>query len=241
MARRYEDTSYGNGRSRFQTTEWTQILNSQLGGSILAELYAKYWRPAYSYLRRKGLTNEEAKDVVQGFFSEKVLGQQLLLKADRRKGKFRTFLLTALSNYATDLHRKKRPTQALDQRVERASDTGDPAVGFDMVWAQELLRVALQELEKECRIRAKDRHWEVFRAWLLETDVGGDKADMSEICARYGIDDATKGYNMVSNLKGRFRKILRRSLRSHVDTDDQVDDEIGHFVNIFSGARQDIE
>ena len=72
MTKRYDDTSYGGPNSRFQTTEWTKILNSGLGESILAELYAKYWRPVYSYLRRKGFSNDEAKDLIQGFFSEKV-------------------------------------------------------------------------------------------------------------------------------------------------------------------------
>ena len=85
MAGRFENTSYGGLNSRFQTTEWTKIVNSTIGKSILAELYSKYWRPVYSYLRRRGFSNEKAKDLIQGFFSEKVLGQQLLQKADRTR------------------------------------------------------------------------------------------------------------------------------------------------------------
>jgi len=233
MTRRYEDTSYGGGSSRFQTTEWTKILNSGLGGSILAELYAKYWRPVYSYLRRKGLSNEEAKDLIQGFFSEKVLGQQLLLRADRTKGKFRTFLLTAVKNYAIDLHRKQKPMQELDGLDESGDITG-PEAEFDLIWAQELLKEVLQKLEAECRTREKETHWEVFRAWLLDPKISDAKIDMSNLCAELGIDDASKAYNMIANLKGRFRKILRDCLRRHVDSDAAVDDEIKHFIEIFS-------
>jgi RNA polymerase sigma-70 factor (ECF subfamily) len=200
----------------------------------LAELYAKYWRPVYSYLRRKGFSNEEAKDLIQGFFSEKVLGQQLLQKADRTKGKFRTFLLTSLRNYATDLQRKERPTQELDDQPEKPDDGADPETEFDKAWAQELLQAVVKELEAECRGRDKNAHWEVFRAWLLETDSSDEKLDMSDICAKYGIDDASTAYNMIANLKGRFRKILRRRLRPHVDSDEQVDEEIGHFIDILS-------
>ncbi len=234
MAKRYQDTSYGGGNSRFQTTEWTKILNSELGGAVLAELYAKYWRPVYSYLRRKGFSNDQAKDLIQGFFSEKVLGQQLLQKADRTKGKFRTFLLTSLKNYATDLHRREHPAQELDSQPEKPSHTADPETEFDVAWAQELLQAVLRELEAECRSRDKNAHWELFRAWLLETDSGDEKPDMSGVCARYGIDDASTAYNMISNLKGRFRKILRRRLRPHVDSDAAVDGEISHFIDIFS-------
>lgn len=234
MTKRYQDTSYGGGSSRFQTTEWTKILNSGLGGSILAELYAKYWRPVYSYLRRKGFNNEETKDLIQGFFSEKVLGQQLLLRADRTRGKFRTFLLTSLKNYATDIHRKNHPTQELDDRFEKPSEVDDPEAEFDITWAQELLQAVLEELEGECQTRDKETHWKVFNDWLLEPDASDDKLDMSEICTRHGIEDASTAYNMVSNLKGRFRKILRRRFRPHVDSDAQVDEEIDYFINIFS-------
>ena len=234
MAKKHQDTSYGGGSSRFATTEWTKILNCELGGAVLAELYTKYWRPVYSFLRRKGFSNDQAKDLIQGFFSEKILGQQLLQKADRTKGKFRTFLLTSLKNYATDLHRRERPAQELDGQPEKPSRTADPEAEFDMAWAQELLQAVLKELEAECRARDKNAHWELFRAWLLESDGSDDKPDMSGLCARYGIDDPSTAYNMVANLKDRFRKILRRHLRPHVNSDQQVDEEISHFIDIFS-------
>ena len=160
--------------------------------------------------------------------------QQLLLKADRTKGKFRTFLLTSLKNYATDLYRKNRPTQELDDSFDKSGDTDDPEAEFDIAWAQELLQAVLEELEAECRNRDKDLHWKVFKAWLLESNLSDDKPGMSEICAKHGIDDASTAYNMISNLKGRFRKILRGHLRPHVDSDTQVDEEIGYFINIFS-------
>jgi RNA polymerase sigma-70 factor (ECF subfamily) len=233
MAGRFENTSYGGSNSQFQTTEWTKIVNSTIGKSILAELYAKYWRPVYSYLRRKGFSNDQAKDLIQGFFSEKVLGQQLLQKADRTRGKFRTFLLTSISNYAIDLNRKKRPTKGLDEGVEKPSDIDNPETEFQIAWAKELLKSVLKELEAECRSHDKIIHWEVFRAWHLEPVTVG-KVDMSVICAKYGIDDVNKAYNMISNIKGRFRKILRRHLRHEVDSDAEVDEEINKFIQIFS-------
>ena len=234
MAGKYEDTSYGGQNPRFQTTEWTKILDSGLGKSLLAELYARYWRPVYSYLRRRGFSNDDAKDLIQGFFSEKVLGQQLLLKADRAKGRFRTFLLTAVKNYAIDLHRKEKPMQELDERIDRSSDADDPEAEFDIVWAQELLKEVLQKLEAECRTRKKELHWRLFEAWLIDPKIGDGKTDMSDLCAELGIDDAGKAYNMIANLKGRFQKIARGCLRRHVGSDAEVDDEINHFIQIFS-------
>ena len=57
---------------------------------------------------------------------------------------------------------------------------------------------------------------------------------MSVICAKYDVDDPSKAYNMISNLKGRFRKILRRRLGHHLDSETDIDDEINHFIQIFS-------
>lgn len=234
MAGRFENTSYGGSNSQFQTTEWTKIVDSTLGKSILAELYAKYWRPVYLYLRRKGFSNDQAKDLIQGFFSEKVLGQQLLQKADRTRGKFRTFLLTSISNYAIDLKRKKRPIKGLDEGLEKSTDIDNPETEFHIAWAKELLQSVLQELEAECRSHDKIIHWEIFRVWLLESNVADGKVNMSVICAKYSIDDVNKAYNMISNIKGRFRKILRRRLRHEVDSDAEVDEEINKFIQIFS-------
>lgn len=234
MAGRFENTSYGGSNSQFQTTEWTKIVNSTIGKSILAELYNKYWRPVYSYLRRKGFSNDQAKDLIQGFFSEKVLGQQLLQKADRTRGKFRTFLLTSISNYAIDLNRKKRPMKGIDEKLEKPSDIDNPEIEFHIAWAKELLQSVLEELEAECISHDKIIHWEIFRTWLLESNVADGKVNMSVICAKYSIDDVNKAYNMISNIKGRFRKILRRRLRHEVDSDAEVDEEINKFIQIFS-------
>jgi RNA polymerase sigma factor (sigma-70 family) len=234
MAGKYDSTSFGGTNSQFQTTEWTKILNSSVGESILGELYVKYWRPIYSYLRRKGFNNDQANDLIQGFFSEKVLGRQLIQKADRTKGKFRTFLLTAIHNYAIDIHRTYKPLQQLNEEIERPSNANEPEMEFDIAWAKELLHSVLKELEAECKSNNKMTHWEIFRLWLLEPDIITEKVDMKSICIKFKITDANKAYNMISNLKGRFRKILRRHLSHNLSCETEIDEEINHFIEIFS-------
>jgi DNA-directed RNA polymerase specialized sigma24 family protein len=55
-----------------------------------------YWKPLYR-LRppRRARVMEDAEDLVQGFFEHLVAGEGLRL-ADRDRGRFRTFLLSAL-------------------------------------------------------------------------------------------------------------------------------------------------
>lgn len=242
MAGKYDNTSYGGESSRFQTTEWTKILNLQLGSSILGELYTKYWRPVYTYLRRKGFNNEDAKDMVQGFFSDKVLGQQLLQKVDRGKGqKFRSFLLTSLTNYVIDKYRKEHPVQNLDDNIEKSDNTNTPDMEFDLVWARELLQSVLVELEDECKSRDKKTHWQVFKAWLLDSSGNDYKLDMSEICKKYKVGSTNKAYNMIANIKGCFQRILRRRILLHVNSEADVDEEIRYFINLFSRYRKDFD
>ena len=67
-------TSMGGKNYQFPATEWTKILNPLGRERVYSELYARYWKPLYAYLRGRGFTNDQAKDLVQGFFTDKVLG-----------------------------------------------------------------------------------------------------------------------------------------------------------------------
>ena len=60
----------------------------------MEELCRTYWFPLYVYVRRQTLTREDAEDLTQEFFS-RLLEKNYLAKADRERGKFRTFLLAS--------------------------------------------------------------------------------------------------------------------------------------------------
>ncbi len=78
MARQYDNTSIGGTDRHFPATEWTRLLDPKQCEALMAELYQKYWKPLYSFLRCRGFSNEQAKDLVQGFFTEQVIGQELV-------------------------------------------------------------------------------------------------------------------------------------------------------------------
>ena len=230
MPKLNDHTSLGGVNRGFPTTEWTRIIDTTQRGAILAELCQKYWKPLYSYLRCKGFPNDEAKDLVQGFFTDKVLGQEFVDKADRARGKFRTFLLVALRNYTINILKSDKLRQNHDPGAgESVEDTG-PETEFNRVWAEELLQEVLKQLEQECYRRGKRIHWLVFREWLLEPKTDSDKARMNDICAKYDIASPSKAYNMISNIKSRFRVHLRDHLRLTVETDAEVDSEIISFM-----------
>src|SRR5688572_6557168 len=96
---------------RFTTTPWSLILaaggaDSREVGAALRQLLERYWYPLYAFVRRKGHDAEEACDLTQEFVS-RLLEKKLLRSADPRKGRFRTFLLTALSRFLVDEWRRE--------------------------------------------------------------------------------------------------------------------------------------
>ena len=151
----YDKTSMGGAEEAFHTTRWTQIRNIQDPSCeqtqvLIDQLIQRYWKPVYCHLRYKGHSNETAKDLTQGFFYEIVLGKELISKAEQSKGKFRTYLLTALDRYVATVHRnenrKKRspgnPMASLDtESLEQLSITGqqESVDVFNYTWACQVL------------------------------------------------------------------------------------------------------
>lgn len=235
MSNYADHTSLGGSEKQFPPTEWTKIADCGQRKAILAELCERYWKPLYAYLRGRGFSNEDAKDLVQGFFTEKVLGKELLSRADRTKGRFRNLLLIALRNYIINLHQKKKVVCGSLGELPHEPATHDTAEArFNRAWADALLEQTLQELETECRRKGMDGHWQLFREWLLEPRIDDETPRMADVCAKCGFSDAAQGYAAISRQKARFRKILRRRLRTLADTEETVDLEISQFVRSFS-------
>jgi RNA polymerase sigma-70 factor (ECF subfamily) len=84
---RYDPTFLASGRARtFKTTHWSVVLKagnalSDENHEALEKLCRAYWFPLYGFVRRKGFSRDEAKDLTQGFF-ERVLEKNPLSQAD---------------------------------------------------------------------------------------------------------------------------------------------------------------
>ena len=233
MTRPKYDTSMGGADRNFPATEWTRLLDPSQKEAILAELCTKYWKPLYSYLRASGFGNDKAKDLVQGFLAEKVIDQELIRQADKTRGKLRTFLLTAIRNYAINLKRSEKTSPGLDKSDGNVTAFDDPETAYDKAWADQLLQDVLGQLQVECRKRGKTVHWRLFQEWLLELHTDGQRPQMKNLAEKYGIGDPAQAYHMIENIKRRFRSILREELRMLVDSDGEVDTEIGNFISVF--------
>src|SRR4029450_2815259 len=94
--------SANGSAARFTTTHWSVVLEAQ-GESPAAQkaleiLCRTYWRPLYTFIRRQGLTREEAQDLVQEFFA-RLLEHRNLNTVRREKGRLRSYLLVSLKRF----------------------------------------------------------------------------------------------------------------------------------------------
>jgi RNA polymerase sigma-70 factor (ECF subfamily) len=250
------DKTYTGGEDHsFDSTSWSEILAARTDDAgrrkqVLGRILGHYWKPVFCYLRRKGTDIEHAKELTQGFFCDIVLGNELVLQAQREKGRFRSYLLTALNRYLCSVHRrdtaeKRRPPGgeiSLDGFDEHAlpcpSPQAAPDEAFAYAWAAELLRDVLDEVKNSLTPDDKQAYWQVFEARVVEPVFTGSNAPpLPEICRNLGIKDEVKASRMIVTVKRRCQSALRRHVRRYADNDEDVDREIAELMEILSKGR----
>jgi DNA-directed RNA polymerase specialized sigma24 family protein len=254
---RKDYTDMGGTEEAFLTTHWSLVedlasANQDRHLALVGVLLDRYWKPVYCYLRRKGHTDEEAKDLTQGFFHEVVLERHLVEKADPAKGRFRSFLLMALNRYLANVRKhdeRQRRTPAgklvpldvaeppeLSQLVTRS----DPEDCFNYAWVSALLERVLEELEADCHRDGKTVHWHLFHDRVLAPIM--DRADpvpLGQICTRYGIEDQARASNMIITVKRRFQDLLREHLRKSVVSEELLAEELDEIKRFFPRIAQE--
>ena len=229
---------------RFATTHWSMVLSAGQGRSpqasqALATLCESYWFPLYAFVRRAGRTAEDAEDLTQEFFA-RLLAQDFLTKADRRKGRFRTFLLAALKHFLADQWDRARaqkrgggkPVISFDSldaearyRLEPATDL-TPERMFEKQWALSLLDRVLSRLDAEM---AADGKSELFES-LKETLTGARSITYAAIGAALGMSEGAVKV-AAHRMRRRYRALLREEIAQTVAGADDIGDEIRYLLS----------
>jgi DNA-directed RNA polymerase specialized sigma24 family protein len=254
MSKLSDKTVIGGPWRTFETTRWSHISlvrtsSSDHQRSIINKLIRTYWKPVYCYLRQKGYDNERAKDLTQGFFHEIVLGRDLIRRADRSRGRFRTFLLTSLNHYVSNEHRRDSAVKRIPLRQAKKTDADElpdflaeqlgitPEQSFNYTWATAILDEVLIEVKNSFCETGRATYWEVFRERVLTPIFEDTKpSSMVEICAKYGIDSGSKASNMIVTVKRRFRAVLELKLCKFVREDSTVESEFCELIEALSAG-----
>ncbi len=228
----------------FASTRWTLVLAA--GGAeatpsqsldALSELCRIYWRPLYLFLRRQGIGAEDAQDLTQGFFAD-LIRDRTYFRANREKGRFRSFLLGALKHFVADArdreHAQKRGggkirepldetamAEAESQVVRNERWKADRV--YDREWAQTLLRQTLARLAQECAFAGKTALFDALKSHLSADD--GEAVPYAELAERVR-RPATTLRKDVERFRVRYGEILREEVRGTISDPAEVDEEL---------------
>lgn len=230
----------------FATTRWSRVVRATgsdagLAGAALAELCEAYWYPLYSFVRRTGKEHEDALDLTQEFFA-RLLEKKWLAEADPARGRFRSFLLSALQHFlANEWHREQTlkrggraitfSRDALDPAARYALDPSDPATPetlYERRWAEALLDRALIRLSEEYR-----RHslgWSVLQRFVVETR---QEVNLAETARALGVTESALR-SVVHKLRRRFQELVRAEVAETVDAPAEVEAELRHLAALFA-------
>lgn len=234
--------------ARFAPTRWSLVCaagadDPASAQSALEQLCRAYWYPLYAFVRRSGKSPEEAEDLTQEFFA-RVLASDFLAQADRERGRFRTFLLTALQRFLTnEWHRataQKRgagiavisidAALAEDRYHAEPVDIATPELLYERRWAITLLDQVLTGLADEY---AANGQAAVFAA--LRDLLGGSSAvdpAYAEIATRLGMTEAAVKVAMY-RLRRRYADRLRAEIAQTVASPADIEDEIARLFQLF--------
>ena len=234
--------------AQFATTHWSVVLAASGNASVsteaaLATLCQAYWFPLYAHVRRRGNDPESARDLTQGFFSE-LLAKDSIARADRERGRFRTFLLAALDHF---LHHQHRDAQALkrgggrefiswdaqdaEQRYAlEPVDNRSPDREFDRRWALATLEKVRHQLRNEFLLAGKS---ELFNA--LRPHLSGELETLpyAQIATQLNMTVVAVKVT-VHRLRQRYGELLRQEVAQTLADPSGVEEEIRQLIAALS-------
>lgn len=236
-----------HGPREFVTTHWSLVGAVQPGQAgqtrareALEQLCRAYWYPLYAFVRSRGYSAADAQDLTQAFFT-RILETDGLASADRKQGRFRSYLLGAMKHFlANEWHRAQTQKRggrvqiiewdALDPeaRYTGASDRADnPEHLFDREWALETIAAALQALREEMEKTGKSRQFDALKECLT----GRDELPRKELAAQLDMSESAVKV-AVHRMRQRYRMLLRAVIAETVSSEADLDDEIRCLVEV---------
>jgi DNA-directed RNA polymerase specialized sigma24 family protein len=232
----------------FPTTHWSLLARASLNGETpsrqaLEELCRRYWSPLQQFIRLRGFTDAEAQDLTQEFILH-LIEHSTLQKADRLRGRFRSFLMGSLTRFLGDEYDRRRAQKrgsgaahlSLDDAKHGLpSNAGPDASFFDREWALVILENALRAVQSEYAAAGADKQFAVLRTFLP-----GSLAVSSyeEAAAKLGLSlPALK--SELHRLRQRFKLLVRQEVANTVSAPHEIDEEMTYLQQVLMDRGHD--
>jgi DNA-directed RNA polymerase specialized sigma24 family protein len=209
--------------------------------TALDQLCRTYWYPLYAYVRRFGHGVHDAQDLTQAFFAE-LFDKSYLRAADRERGKFRSFLLTAFRHFLAHEWEKKRaakrgggvPPLYLDEQTaeewyqQEPATAGAPDQLYDRTWGLRVFEQSLARLRQEFVVQGKTRQFEELKSFLTHEPAPGAYAAVAA-----SLDLSPNALAVaVHRLRQRYAVLVRDSVAQTVAQPDQVEEELRYLISL---------
>ncbi len=240
MRRSHWDEKPDRRAAWFSTTHWSLVLaagdsRNDHSQEALEVLCDRYWYPLYAYVRRRGFDPEGAKDLTQGFFAQ-FLEKGYLGRADRDRGRFRSFLLASLKHYLADQRDREQAQKRggharilsidLEKAEEkyqlRSSEGETPEQVFDRQWALAQLNRAFEQLRADMGEKGDTRRFEILKGFLAGEE---NRGSYGAAAAKLELSEGTLRV-AVHRMRRRFGEILRREIADTVEEEGKIEEEI---------------
>ena len=240
-----------DGGGRFPTTHWTLVaqvgrVDAREQREALGQLLVAYLPALRAHLiYGKRLSTHDAEDLLQEFVARKILEKDLIARADRELGKFRTFLLTALErfffNWRRDQQAQKRMPQkegleALDEHACVAA-AQEPARAFEGAWARNVIAQSLQQMQAECEASGRPEIWGVFQCRVLDPLLGDrEPVDYQELVQRFGFASPSQASNVLMTAKRMYARSLRGVVAAYACEGHEIESEIAELKRVLAAG-----
>ena len=207
----------------------------------LTRLCQTYWYPLYAFVRRQGHGPHDAQDLTQEFFA-RLLRSHYLAAADRRRGKFRSFLLASMKHFLMHEWEKGRAQKRGGGQpfVSLDADDGEARYGqeaadhltadrfYDRRWALTLLEQVIEQLRRDYERAGKANLFQELKPALTGE---GCLAPYAELAQRLGMSEGAVKV-AVHRLRQRYGELLRRALADTVTSPEEVEEELRYLFEV---------
>jgi RNA polymerase sigma-70 factor (ECF subfamily) len=204
-----------------------------------------YWYPIYAFIRRRGYSAIDAQDCTQEFFAT-LLEKDYVQDADRERGRFRTFLLTAVTRFLAKQRERERAAKRGGGRLVLSLDldAGEgryqlepvehwtPERLFERRWALTLLEQVLARLGERYAEQGKRDLFETLKVFLTYPETAGMHADLA---AQLGMTEGALKV-AVHRLRRRYREMLKDEITETVTHPDEMADELDTLMAALRGG-----
>jgi RNA polymerase sigma factor (sigma-70 family) len=238
--------------------QWSVILAAgesqaapETARAALGHLCQTYWPPLYTFVRSRGYGAHDAQDLTQSFFAY-LIEHKIYARADRRKGKFRSFLLASIKNLLSDAYEREQTLKRggghdflplNEEQVEKAEslfqthggaeDSPNEDRVFERTWAETLVAGALNRVAARYQQEEKEKLFEELKIFL--TGGADPLPTYAQLSVRLRAPASTLRSD-VTRLRAHYREALRDEVRRTVDREADVEGELRELLRVLTSA-----